>query len=221
MSLLSTSKSKSKSKSRQSKGKLIIDPEWTPSMRERFATSEGLANQAWPWTNLQSEISMLDAVVGFPPDLATRTPRAIFWTTALLSGRRLSFDAMFPRCGRTIHPGEWDAILGSLPINLSEEAFGKVIAFAAAGRSLLIEERAPERISFLRAVIEEAREARIAWGRVLDAIRKGDAADGALHGAALVDLGGGWTRIEDPYSRLAFRGVLKRRARRDRLRVLS
>jgi hypothetical protein len=72
---------------------------------------------------LAARIAALDAAVGFPSGLLTRTPRGLFWAMATRYGHEGAgaFDVFFPHGGRRIRKAEWLAVIGTVPISLDEK----------------------------------------------------------------------------------------------------
>ena len=200
-----TSPSKSMSKSKPITGK----PDWTPVMRERFAQSEKLANEIWPFPLLTTEVMALDAIVGFE-NLPTRTPRAMFFAMALLYGDlgRTMFADCFPNMGgRAIYKDEWDSLMTIAPVNLDEATYAGAIAFTMAARRLHLEEPLPERLDFLHDLIGNARHNRFLWAKLIDDARRG------VGGLSAIQIAPGWVRIEDPDMQETFKRVLRRNGR--------
>jgi hypothetical protein len=88
--------------------------------------------------------------------------------------------------------------------HIDELTVGKIVAFVAAARALLIEEPLAERTQLLKLLIEAGTEMRELWIKEIDAARAGE------EGQRLIGLGDGWVRFEDIKSTAALKRVLDR-----------
>jgi hypothetical protein len=204
--------SKSRSKSKREKHEVSTarprrrNAPWMSPTRELFATAESLALQIYPWPRLELEVAATEGVLGLPGDIEARLPRAIWWAVFQLFGADdgEAFNAIFPCISRAVQKDEWRAISGVAPITTDELTVGKIVAFVAAARALLIEEPLAERTQLLKLLIEAGTEMRELWIKEIDAARAGE------EGQRLIGLGDGWVRFEDIKSTAALKRVLDR-----------
>ncbi len=185
---------------------LATEPVWTPSMIERHRIAESIAQALYPWSKLEVEEAALDAIVGFPHTMKSKVPRGMFWSMALVFGDagRDTFDVFFPHGGRRIQKIEWTAIMGATPVNTSEETFGRAVAFIEAARRLHVHEPIEERAHVREDLLDAAKHNRLLWLDLIEQARRGE------HDLRLVDLGSGWTRVEDEEMTAALKTVLGR-----------
>ena len=128
--------------------------------------------------------------MGLPPETEARLPRAIWWAVFQLFGADdgEAFNAIFPCISRAVQKDEWRAISGVAPITTDEKTIGKIVAFVAAARALLIEEPLAERTRLLKLLIEAGTGMRELWIKEIEATRAGE------EGVTIVELGDGWVQ---------------------------
>ena len=170
----------------------------------RVAHAESLARTIWPWDKLTLEIEATDAILGLPPDVEARTPRALWWGVLQLFGDDdgEAFNTLFPNAARKVRKDEWRAMTGVAPIKTNETLIGRAVAFVAAARALLVDEPLDERNQLLRALIKPAIELRPMTIDLIEYARQG------LDGMAVHDIDADWVRIEDPEATVALKRVL-------------
>jgi hypothetical protein len=89
-------------------------------------------------------------------------------------------------------------------VRLDDSALGRLVAMGEAARRIISDETADERAAFRQELIDAARGTKPLWADWIDGARR------RQDGLALVDLGGGWFRVEDPLAAAALRRVLAR-----------